>query len=82
MFVLGAVHEWSSLKCHWEQTSLWDDLSPFQPTQNLKLLKRINKKETKRKRRLGEEKLVSFGVFWGTLGYTLFFDKTDKSKMD
>lgn len=88
MFVLGAVHERSSLKCHWEPTTLWDDLSPFQPTQNLKLLKR--RKRRKKRRRLGEEKLVSSGVFWGALGSTLFFKgmkkggkKTiDKSKMD
>lgn len=68
-----------------------DDLSPFQPTQNPRLLKRINKKENDKKgRRLGEGELDSFGVFWGTLGFTLFFEdrkkgekKTiDKSKMD
>lgn len=68
VFVLGVVHQRSSLKCHWEQTRLWDDLSPFQPTQILKQLKRINKEETKEKRRRpGEGKNPPHWEFSGEL---------------
>lgn len=89
VFVLGVVHQRSSLKYHWEQTRLWDDLSPFQPTQILKQLKRINKEETKEKRRgPGEGKNPPHWEF--SLGYTFFSEgrkkgekKTiDKSKED
>lgn len=66
VFVLGVVHQRSSLKCHWEQTRLWDDLSPFQPTQILKQLKRIKKEETKAKRqRPGEGKTLPHWEFSG-----------------
>lgn len=68
VFVLGVVHQRSRLKCHREQTRLWDDLSPFQPTQILKQLKRINKEETKEKRRRpGEGKNPPHWEFSGEL---------------